>query len=108
MSSRACLEKISEVARFREVFACSWDISHLNTARDEQMNKVCVRLTIWTKTNVQLLDSNRGKQIDFFQPFVSSRSGVAKWQHLGIWLSVSSLDSKMKSGNIHNEKTKNM
>jgi hypothetical protein len=65
------------------------------------MNKICFLFTVWTKTNNKLLEFRRGKIIDFFQHFVPLWPDVAKRQHVGIRLNVSSLDSKMEFGNLH-------
>ena len=90
-----------EFALFWTVFEYYGNISHIKAVRDGQMNKVCFCLIISSRTNSKLLDFHQGKIIHFSQLFVPLRPDVAKWQHFGIWLSVSSLDSKMEFGNLH-------
>ena len=65
------------------------------------MSEVCICLTVWIKTNTNLLEIESRKKLDLFQFFVLLWPGVAKWQHVCIRLSISSLDSKMESSNIH-------
>jgi hypothetical protein len=90
-----------EFALFWTVFEYYGNISHSKAVRDGQMNKVCFCLIISSRNNSKLLDFHQGKIIHFSQLFVSLRPDVAKKQHVGIRLSISSLNSKMEFVNLH-------
>jgi hypothetical protein len=88
-------------ALFWTVFEYYGNISHIKAVRDGQINKVSLCLIIWTRTNSKLWDFHRGKIIYFSQLFVPLRPDVAKRQHAGIRLIISSFNSKMEFGNLH-------